>query len=73
MSSRITPAGTDSGGFALANLSVLARRLPGGFEATLGLYNLFDTSYADPASGEHVQAVIPQDGRNFRLQLSRRF
>lgn len=73
MSSRITPAGTDSGGFALANLTVLATRLPGGFEATLGLYNLFDTSYADPASSEHVQVVIPQDGRNFRLQLSRRF
>ncbi|MFI5006154.1 MAG: TonB-dependent receptor plug domain-containing protein [Solirubrobacterales bacterium] len=73
MSSRITPAGTDSGGFALANLSVLAKRLPGGFEATLGVYNLFDTSYADPASSEHVQAVIPQDGRNFRLQISRAF
>jgi iron complex outermembrane receptor protein len=73
MSNRITPTGTDSGGFALANLNLLARRLPGGFEATIGLYNLFGARYADPASDEHVQAVIPQDGRNFRVQLARRF
>lgn len=73
MSSRITPAGTRNGGYALANLSVLAGRLPGGFEASLGLYNLFGTRYADPASNEHVQAAIQQDGRNVHLQLSRRF
>jgi outer membrane receptor for ferrienterochelin and colicins len=73
MSSRITPVGGATGGFALANLTLLARHLPGGFEATAGLYNLFDARYADPASAEHRQAMIPQDGRNFRLQLSHRF
>jgi outer membrane receptor for ferrienterochelin and colicins len=73
MSSRLTSAGLDTGGFALANLIVLARRLPGRFDATIGLYNLFDTTYADPVSAAYVQTTIPQDGRNFRLLLSRRF
>ena len=72
-SSRITPEGTQSGAFTLANLTVFAGRLPGGFEATAGLYNLFDARYGDPASTEHTQAVIPQDGRSFKLQISRRF
>jgi iron complex outermembrane receptor protein len=73
MSCRMTRAGAETGGFVLANVAVLARRLPGGFEATLGLYNLFDTRYADPASAAYVQAVIPQDGRNVRLHFTRRF
>jgi outer membrane receptor protein involved in Fe transport len=72
-SSRRTSVGTQSGGFAVANLSLLGRRLPGGLEALASVYNLFDAHYADPASAAYVQAVIPQDGRNFRLQLSRRF
>jgi iron complex outermembrane receptor protein len=73
MSRRLTPSGAATGGFALANLTVLAKRLPGGFDGTVGLYNLFGTRYADPASAAYVQAVIPQDGRNFRVQLGRRF
>ena len=28
---------------------------------------------ADPVSAAYVQTVIPQDGRSFRLLLSRRF
>lgn len=72
-STRRTWAGTQSGGFTVVNLSLLGRRLPGGLEALASVYNLFDAHYADPASAAYVQTVIPQDGRNFRLQLSRRF
>jgi len=43
------------------------------FEASVSVYNLFDYRYGDPASLEHVQDVIQQDGRNFRLKLSYRF
>jgi outer membrane receptor protein involved in Fe transport len=31
--------------------------------------NLFDVQYADPASGQHRQDVIPQNGRTARLGL----
>jgi outer membrane receptor protein involved in Fe transport len=73
LSRRLTPAGTTTGAFLLANLTLFTTHLPGRLEASGGVYNLFDTRYADPASDEHVQAAIPQDGRSFRLQLSRRF
>jgi outer membrane receptor protein involved in Fe transport len=39
----------------------------------LGVYNLTDRRYADPAGPEHVQDAIEQDGRSWRLQLSRVF
>jgi iron complex outermembrane receptor protein len=36
----------------------------------LSVHNLFDTDYGDPASGEHRQQVIPQDGRTAALRLT---
>jgi hypothetical protein len=39
-------------------------------ELGLGVYNLFNRTYADPGSEEHVQSSIPQDGRTLRVQLS---
>jgi outer membrane receptor protein involved in Fe transport len=35
----------------------------------LGLYNLTDRRYADPAGPEHLQDAIAQDGRGWRLQF----
>jgi outer membrane receptor protein involved in Fe transport len=31
--------------------------------------NLFDLTYAVPASDEHLQDTIPQNGRTFRVGL----
>jgi outer membrane receptor protein involved in Fe transport len=39
----------------------------------VGLYNLTDRRYADPAGPEHLQDAIAQDGRSWRVQLSRVF
>lgn len=36
---------------------------------TLGLYNLLDQHYADPAGVEHVQDSLAQDGLTFRTQV----
>ena len=38
-----------------------------------GVYNLTGRRYADPAGPEHLQDAIVQDGRTWRLQLSRTF
>jgi outer membrane receptor protein involved in Fe transport len=38
-----------------------------------GVYNLTDRRYADPGGPEHLQDAIAQDGRTWRLQLSRVF
>ncbi len=43
-----------------------------GWTASFSLYNVFDQPYADPASEEHVQPAIAQDGRAVRFRLSHR-
>ena len=37
---------------------------------SLSVHNLFDADYGDPASEEHRQQVIPQDGRTAALRLT---
>jgi outer membrane receptor for ferrienterochelin and colicins len=73
MSSRRTLAGRETGGVFLANATLLARRLPGRFEASASVHNLFDRRYADPGGEEHVQDLLFQDGRTFRVELVWRF
>ena len=34
-----------------------------------GLHDLFDAEYADPASGQHRQDSIPQNGRTAQIGL----
>lgn len=59
-----------AGSYTVANLTVTSRSLAPRLEVAASVYNLFDTAYDDPAGEEHVQDVIPQDGRSFRLGLS---
>jgi outer membrane receptor for ferrienterochelin and colicins len=73
MSSRRTLAGRETGDVFRANLTLLAQRLPGRFEASASVYNLFDRRYGDPGSEEHVEDVLFQDGRTFRFNLLWRF
>ncbi|MEO7435200.1 MAG: TonB-dependent receptor [Candidatus Binatia bacterium] len=40
-----------------------------GLGGSLGLYNILDHTYPDPAGGEHVMDRIPQNGFTFRTQL----
>jgi outer membrane receptor for ferrienterochelin and colicin len=70
---RKTVTGDLAGGFTTANLVFLSRKWIGGLVLTAGVYNLLDRAYGDPAGEEHVQIVIPQDGRSYRLQLKYRF
>jgi iron complex outermembrane receptor protein len=70
---RLTLAGNKTKDAATANLTILGRDLIKGLEASASIYNLFDTSYSDPGSGEHRQDSIKQDGINFRFKLSYRF
>jgi outer membrane receptor protein involved in Fe transport len=38
-------------------------------DLSASVYNLLDKRYSDPASGANLQQSIPQDGRNFRVQM----
>ena len=35
----------------------------------VGVFNLTDRRYADPAGPEHLQDTLAQDGREFRVRL----
>lgn len=73
LSRRLTLAGAESGSSTVANATLQTARLRGRFELSASVYNLFDAHYSDPGSTEHIQDLIAQDGRNFRLKLSCRF
>lgn len=72
-SSRKTLSGGTTGGYTIVNLTLLTQKLAKGMELSASAYNLFDRHYADPGRPEHIQDVIQQDGRNFRVKLSYRF
>lgn len=63
----------DAGSYCLVNLTLLCQELWPGLELSASVYNVLDTEYDDPASGEHRQDVLEQDGRNFRVQLTYKF
>lgn len=62
-----------SAGYAIANATLFSTGMLPGVEASLSIYNLLDRRYDDPATTDHLQNVIPQDGRTFRVQLAYRF
>ncbi|OLC53289.1 MAG: hypothetical protein AUH92_06275 [Acidobacteria bacterium 13_1_40CM_4_69_4] len=73
MSRRLTLSGEPTGGFTVANVNLLTRSWRKGPSVSLGVFNLFDRRYGDPGSAEHLQEVIPQDGRNYRVQVRYEF
>jgi outer membrane receptor for ferrienterochelin and colicin len=72
-SSRLTVQDTVDPGFTIANLTFESRKLAPGLDLSASVYNLFDKSYGDPGSTEHVEPIIIQNGRNYRLLLTWRF
>jgi len=72
-SSRKTLAGGTAAGYPIANLTLLSRKLAKGLELSASIYNLFDKRYADPGRPEHVEDLIWQNERSFRLKATYRF
>ena len=71
MGGRLTRTGARADGFTLTDLVFMGRgfRRAPGLTLSGGVYNLFDTRYADPVGSEFVQETIRQDGRSVRLQV----
>jgi outer membrane receptor for ferrienterochelin and colicins len=65
---RQTMSGNWAGAAATANMTV-TKPLGRSLELFGTVRNLFDVEYAVPASQEHVQDTIPQNGRTFRVGL----
>ncbi|HWQ90848.1 MAG TPA: TonB-dependent receptor [Clostridia bacterium] len=66
-------AGRQSGDFLLANFTLFSRELLPGLELSGSVYNLFDTQYSLPGAEDHLQDLLRQEGRTFRLKLTYRF
>ncbi len=58
--------------FVLTNATLTGRFWQDRIELSTSVYNVLDVSYTDPVSEEHVQDLIEQDGRRFRLKLDYR-
>ncbi len=59
--------------FFITNLTLLSQNLMKNLEVSASVYNLFDRHYGDIGSEEHVQDIIMQDGRSFRMKLTYKF
>ncbi|MBN1916811.1 MAG: TonB-dependent receptor [Verrucomicrobia bacterium] len=70
---RLTLGGNEADDFVVANLTLVAAHLADGLSLSASIYNVFDTRYGHPGSEEHIQDIIDQDGRSFRLKLVYRF
>ncbi len=73
VSDRLTLQGDETDDHLLANLNLLQQELVEGVDLSLGIYNLFDERYYDPASAEHEQDSLLQDERTALLRLRARF
>ena len=70
---RLTLQGKVLPGVVVTNLTLLSRSLLPGLTLSATVTNLFDRAYSDPASEEHVQDALLQDGRAFRVRAAIRF
>ena len=68
LSPRLTLRGGRTRSTTLVDLSLTAPGIWRRLDLTLGLRNILDAKWADPGSEEHVQGLIPQDGRTISLR-----
>ena len=73
VSKRTTVQGNESGGYWLANWTLLSREVRKGLDLSVSIYNLLDREYADPVSDDFTQDTIEQDRRTFRVKATYRF
>ena len=70
VSGRRTILGSVAPGQVVTNVSLLAPLTFRRFDLSATVYNLFAVKYGIPGSSEHLQNVIQQDGRSFRVQTT---
>jgi len=55
--------------FAVANVTLSTRPFSNGLSLSMNVSNLFNSEYGYPGGDEHLQNIILQDGRTFRIGL----
>jgi outer membrane receptor for ferrienterochelin and colicins len=69
----ITVQGEQAGAYGIVNLTLYSQNLIKHLDFSASVYNLLDRRYEDPASLFHVQDIIQQNGRSFRVKLTYHF
>ena len=72
-SKRLSWAGRYADSATRVNLTVTSKEFVAGLSVSASFYNLFDEQYRDPVSEEHLQDILLQQGRTYRVNLSYRF
>jgi len=73
VSKRKAEDGSYAGAYALPNFTLSSPNAVRRWEFSASVYNAFNDIYGDPASVAHVEDVIYQNGRNFRLKFTYHF
>jgi len=73
VSRRRTLAGNYAQAYVIPDFTLSSRGLARRWDFSASIYNAFDRVYADPGGEEHLQDLIYQDGRTFRLKFTYRF
>jgi iron complex outermembrane receptor protein len=70
---RKTLAGTEANRYMIANFTATSREFGGGFRVAASVYNLFNRKFSDPVGPEILEPALQQNGRDFRIQITRVF
>ncbi len=73
LGSRPTLSGGTDPAYTVANLTLHVAGPGQGTEMSVSIRNLFDARYADPGGEEHLQILLPRDGRSLRVTIRHRF
>jgi iron complex outermembrane receptor protein len=71
--SRTALAGSQVGSYAVSNLTLTSREFAKGFRLSASVYDVFNSPYRDPVGAEIVGSTVQQNGRDFRIKLTRTF
>lgn len=72
-SKRETSEGVQLGNYAISNATVTSREFARGYRLSGSVYNLFNVAYSDPVGPEILGSSVRQNGREFRIQVTRAF
>ena len=70
LGARPTLAGYEAPGYALVNATLLRKNIGGRTDISASVYNLLNSAIYDPGAQQHVEDLLRQDGRTFRVQLT---
>jgi outer membrane receptor for ferrienterochelin and colicins len=71
--SRTTLAGSQIGSYTLTNLTFTSREFAKGFRLSASVYDVFNCQYRDPVGAEILGSAVQQNGRDFRIKITRIF